>query len=290
MPDPFEALRAPADPIDPDPLFAAHLRARLVRALGLPKGVTVSDLSLDPTPPLVTDPMREGDIGYVSLWVPDLERAAAFFGQVLGWTYRPGSGAEGRQIEGVTPHHGLWGGHERGNLFLCYLVDDVAAAADRILAAGGETRPPTSEPYGLVSGCVDNQGTPFAIYQAPADQPATPRGPLNGHRHGDVSYVTMEVQHSAAARAFYGAVLGWQFSPGRVDDGWGVDGVVPMAGMHGGHEQATTLPVYRVDDIVAAVERVRALGGRSTDPDHQPYGFTVECADDQGTRFYLHQE
>jgi hypothetical protein len=33
MPDPFEALRTAPTPIDPDPAFAARLRARVVRAL-----------------------------------------------------------------------------------------------------------------------------------------------------------------------------------------------------------------------------------------------------------------
>jgi uncharacterized protein len=57
--------------------------------------------------------------------------------------------------------------------------------------------------------------------------------------------------------------------------------------MHGGHARSTVLPMYRVDDIAAAVERVRAAGGTSTDPEQQPYGVTAECTDDQGTRFYL---
>ena len=45
--------------------------------------------------------------------------------------------------------------------------------------------------------------------------------------------------------------------------------------------------MYRVDDIAAAVERVRAAGGTATDPVAQPYGWTSECVDDQGTRFSL---
>jgi hypothetical protein len=52
-------------------------------------------------------------IGYVSLWVPDIRKAATFFGAELGWSYAPGSGAHGRQIVGATPHHGLYGLHVR---------------------------------------------------------------------------------------------------------------------------------------------------------------------------------
>src|ERR1700690_1911344 len=39
----------------------------------------------------------------------------------------------------------------------------------------------------------------------------------NGTRHGDVSYVSLAVADGAAARAFYGSVLGWHFAPGPVD-------------------------------------------------------------------------
>jgi predicted enzyme related to lactoylglutathione lyase len=99
----------------------------------------------------------------------------------------------------------------------------------------------------------------------------------------------MEVRDSAAVRAFYGAVLGWQFNPGRVDDGWGPVDVMPMVGLHGGHEVTTVLPMYRVDDIEASVTRVRGAGGSATDPERHPYGLSSLCADDQGTRFYLGQ-
>ena len=33
MTDPLDALRAPVEPVDPDPAFAADLRARIERAL-----------------------------------------------------------------------------------------------------------------------------------------------------------------------------------------------------------------------------------------------------------------
>jgi predicted enzyme related to lactoylglutathione lyase len=127
----------------------------------------------------------------------------------------------------------------------------------------------------------------FAIFQPPPGPAGA--GPANGTRQGDISYITLEVVDSAKFRAFFGAVLGWRFSPGHAEDGWGVDDVVPMTGLHGGHERATGVPMYRVDDIDAAVTRVRAAGGTATDPQRQPYGITSECADDQGTRFYLGQ-
>jgi predicted enzyme related to lactoylglutathione lyase len=422
MADPFDALRLPSPSVDPDPTFATRLRLRVERALSLPEGVTVSDLTLDLAPestadpgarsgavvpylivtdarraldwyrsvlgatlrsePLVmadgrighaelsfgaspvfladespesnvaapdpaaratvslvvevpdvdgslrralsegaslerpaadyahgrnavirdpfghrwivssepappTDRVRQGDIGYVSLWVPDAERAAAFFAQVLGWSYEPRSAGEAHQVAGRVLNHGVHGGHGRSNLFLCFAVDDVDAAARRVREAGGEAQPATAEPWGRTAMCTDVEGTPFALFQA-AGPPGERLAP-NGTRHGDVSYITMEVKDSAAVRAFYGAVLGWHFTAGRVEDGWGPDDVMPMTGLHGGHELSTVVPMYRVDDLYGAVARVRAAGGSATDPERQPYGLTSACVDDQGTRFYLGQ-
>jgi predicted enzyme related to lactoylglutathione lyase len=248
-----------------------------------PTGAAVSSGSADHTP---GELMRPGDIGYVSLWVPDLDRAETFFGAVLGWSFDPGSSEQGRQVAGVTLHHGLGGGYERSTLFLCYLVDDVDAAVARVRAAGGEADAPTEAPYGRVANCVDDQGTPFAVFLPPGGERG-PRLAPNGTRPGDLSYVTLEVGDSARTRAFYGAVLGWRFTPGRVDDGWQVDDARPMTGLHGGHDRATGVPMYLVDDITAAVRRVRAAGGTASDPERQPYGMSSNCSDDQGTRFYL---
>ncbi len=109
------------------------------------------------------------------------------------------------------------------------------------------------------------------------------------YRRGDLVYVTMEVVDSSRARAFYAHVLGWRYSSGPVADGWQVDDVQPMVGLSGGHEQATTVPMYVVDDIEDAVRAVRHAGGSATQPEAQPYGITATCSDDQGTRFYLGQ-
>jgi predicted enzyme related to lactoylglutathione lyase len=428
MTDPLESLRLPHSPVDPDPAFAVRLRARLTRALALPKGVTVSNLTLDvepepdvaatpavvpggvipyiivsdarraldwyvealgarrrgdaivmpdgrighaeievaggvvyladPSPSsrvaapepgefarvsltanvpdlnrfidravaagahlerapedtpygvhgVVVDPFghrwllsspspapvpqraddagtREGDVVYASLFVPDLGRAKAFFGSVLGWTFGPGSSEQGAQVEGLSMSHGLWGGQERSNLLLCFVVNDVDTTVERVWAAGGRVEEPTNEPYGRLANCVDDQGMAFSLLTPPAT-PSQP-GPVNGERNGDLSYLTIEVVDSARTRTFFGEVLGWRFSPGRIEDGWSVDGVVPMSGLSGGHPTDTVVPMYRVDDIAAAVERVRSAGGTATDPVAQPYGWTSECVDDQGTRFYL---
>lgn len=416
MTDPFDALRAPAEPVHPDPAFAVALRARLERALTLPRGVAVTSTIETPahtevptagaaipylavpvgagtraldwyvevfgarrrgepivmpdgklghaelelgggvlylaeefpdigfvaprpgqatvslvltvpdvgntvvravdgggelTRPIqdaygtrnatVVDPFghrwmlqtplgaeppayRPGDVGYAWLSVPDVERAVAFYGAVLGWTFSPGSIPEGRQVEGRMPGLGLAGGAPKPALNCSYGVADVAAAVERVRAAGGQADEPEQRPYGPAVDCVDDQGVPFSLHQV---EGTGSRPPVNGGGPGDLSYLTHEVVDSSKTRAFYGAVLGWTFTPGRMADGWAVESVVPMTGLHGGNAEYTAVPMWRVDDVAAAVERVRAAGGTATEPERMPYGTTAECTDDQGSRFYL---
>jgi predicted enzyme related to lactoylglutathione lyase len=336
MADPFRVLRAPVTSADPDPGFAARLRARLERALDLPEGVVVSETgALRPHHPApvaatrrrgVREPAagesggrargargpRQGDIGYASLWVPDVHRAAAFYAAVLGWEYAPAGEPGSRRVPATAPPQGLWGGEPRPTLFCSYVVDDAALTVARVRAAGGQAGDPVARPYGLSADCEDDQGTRFAVHQPPAPGRGARTGPeapgrvttgraarspgaagASGQaaaaRDGDIAYVTLEVVDSRRARDFYGAVLGWQFVPGRVADGWQVVGPTPMIGMSGGHAEATAVPMWRVADLQGAVGRVTAAGGTATEPRREPYGLTADCADDQGTRFYLGQ-
>jgi len=114
--------------------------------------------------------LRHGDIGYVSLWVGDVERAAGFFSSVLGWRSRE-SEPGGRQVEGLSLSHGIRGGHPQSTLMLCYAVEDLEAATDRVRAAGGTAEPSRAEPYGRVSDCVDSQGVYLALYEPPRASP-----------------------------------------------------------------------------------------------------------------------
>ena len=167
------------------------------------------------------------------------------------------------------------------------LVDDVDAAVLRVRAAGGEAHEPTDSPFGRVADCTDDQGTAFAVFRPLSGGPG-PRLAEHGTHQGELAYISLEVPDSSKTScAFYGTVLGWRVTPGSVDDGFQVDDVRPGTGIHGGHDRATALPMYLVDDIEAAVARVRAAGGTATDPERQRYGVTSDCVDDQGTVFYL---
>ncbi len=230
-------------------------------------------------------PIREGDVGYASLWVPDEARARRFFSDVLGWPLEGNRDVSWRAVS-----HGVTGGSELPTLFCAYAVEDVNDAARRVWEADGTAEEPVAEPWGRTVDCTDPEGLRFALYELPTDGAGRPPRPLpNGERHGDLAYITMHSVSSEVARTFYSAVLGWRFVPGRIEDGWGLEGVAPMTGLSGGHDRPSIAPMYRVDDIAGAVRRVRAVGGTATDPELQPYGWSSECHDDQGTFFYLGQ-
>lgn len=223
---------------------------------------------------------RQGDIGYLWISSPDPERTAAFYRAVLGWEYAAGN-AGGRDVTGQSLPMGVGAGEP--GVHVGYAVDDVAAAVGRVRAAGGTASDPEDRPYGTAADGTDDQGVAFSLHTAGEG----PRSPENGARPGDLSYLTLEVVDTARARAFYGTVLGWTFDRGTVADGWTPQGVSPMTGMHGGNAQHEAVPMWKVADVPAAVARVRAAGGTSTDPEEMPYGITADCRDDQGMHFYL---
>jgi uncharacterized protein len=101
---------------------------------------------------------------------------------------------------------------------------------------------------------------------------------------GDVCYFVMPVGDAGRAQAFYGGLLGWQFEPGNVPGGSNIEGVSPPGGMFEGGEGGPEL-YFMVDDLEAARERVRELGGEADEPQATTGGRFSRCRDDQGAAF-----
>lgn len=225
--------------------------------------------------------IQHGDVGYVSVWTPDADRAAAFYGHVLGWTYDPAT----HQVTNTDQRIGIHSVAGRPTLFCAYAVTDLNGARESIVAAGGTVDAFEEFDFGTMCGATDRAGASFVVFQP---SPGIARPALNGTGPGELSYITYEVADSAAFKEFYARFLFWTFEPGRIDDGWGVQGTHPMAGVAGGSTRPATVPMWTVADIETAVARVREAGGTVVDePSQQPYGKSALCTDDQGTRFYL---
>ncbi len=227
--------------------------------------------------------IQHGDVGYISVWTPDADRAAVFYGHVLGWTYDSAT----HQVTNTKQHIGIYSVDGPPTLFCCYAVADLDGARQTIVDGGGTVDELEQFDFGTLRGATDPRGTSFGVFQP---NPGQPRPELNGSGPGELSYITYEVPDSQAFKAFYSRVLFWTFEPGRIADGWGVQQTHPMAGVAGGATTATTVPMWTVEDVDAAVARVREAGGTVIEePSQQSYGKSAQCADDQGSRFYLGQ-
>lgn len=113
---------------------------------------------------------------------------------------------------------------------------------------------------------------------------------------GEISYIEFGVENTTRGRAFYEALFGWSFSPGPSRGGSAVAGAGVPAGMHGEDPGAGPYVFFRVDDMTAALDRVRALGGTVEEVDVEGgeqararFGRFVLCRDDQGSPFGLHE-
>jgi predicted enzyme related to lactoylglutathione lyase len=273
---------------DPDAAFAAAVAAgasveRPVQDEPYGRGGVVLDDSGNRLMIVAAVPtLGAGDLTYGSLWVRDVERAARFFGAVLGWEFVPDHEGAGIRVTNLPAHLGIWATSGPPTLFCCYAVEDAEAAVAAVRAAGGTAQDPAPTPYGPLAQCVDDQGIPFAVNEA-VGGPARP---------GAVGYLEMRTPDTVRARAFYGSALGLRYLPGTDEGYWHPhrDGAVtnPVAGLKAA-PQAAVVPGFVVADLDAALAAVAAAGGRAGRAFAAGHQRLAECADDQGMAFTLHQ-
>jgi uncharacterized glyoxalase superfamily protein PhnB len=299
MTDPFEALREPVTPVDPDIGFAVALRMRLTRAVLASSGGIMSQQTVtsrverEPAwPPALTPYIMVSDARRAMDWY-----AEVFGAQTRGELYVNADGTIGHAEvaigDGVlmfSEHSDLWPdvpvrAPDNPATFshtLHLQVEDVDGTTERARRSGASVeREPTDAPYGRGSVIVDPFGHRWMLLRPPA---AATR-----FRQGDVANVTMVARDAQRARAFYEAVLQVPFSPAHPGT-WRTEEITPPMGIFSsqGGEPEVQLS-YRVDDIAAAMERVRAAGGSADEPQRLPYGLVVRCVDDQGVTFRLWQ-
>ena len=113
---------------------------------------------------------------------------------------------------------------------------------------------------------------------------------------GELSFFEIGVGDAEKGRAFYGALFGWDFSDPPSGQGATIETPNVPGGIHGDDQGGGLYVFFAVDDIDAAVERVRELGGEADaiPGDDNPenvakFGRFMLCRDDQGSAFGLHQ-
>jgi uncharacterized glyoxalase superfamily protein PhnB len=299
MTDPFDVLRAPVTPADPDPDFAGRLRLRLTREVLASAGGTMSQPTT--TTQVGREPARPPALTPYII-VSDARRALDWYAEVLGARprgelYVNSDGTIGHAEVGIgdavlmlAEASDLWPdvpvrAPEAPATFSHTLhleVDDVDASTERARRGGASVeREPTDQPYGRGSVIIDPFGHRWMLLKPPAR--------AAGPREGDVANVTMLAPDAHRAKEFYETVLRVPFTAGH-PGAWRTDQTTPpLAIVSSRDEQPEVRLSYAVNDIAAAVERVRAAGGHAGDPAARAFGLTAECTDDQGATFRLWQ-
>jgi uncharacterized glyoxalase superfamily protein PhnB len=299
MTDPFEALREPVTPADPDPDFAERLRMRLTREVFAHPGGTMSQQTVatrverEPAwPPALTPYIVVSDARRAMDWYVE-----AFGAQRRGEPHVNADGTIGHAEVGIgdavlmfSEASDLWpdvpvrapDSPATFSHSLHLEVDDVDATTERARRAGAAVeRQPADQPYGRASVIVDPFGHRWILLRRPARATRL--------RQGDVAHVTMVARDADRAKQFYEAVLRVPFSSGH-PGAWRSDEIMPPLGIVSSQSTEPQVQLsYRVDDIAAAVERVRAAGGHADEPVRRPFGLLAGCVDDQGLTFRLWQ-
>lgn len=243
---------------------------------------------------------------WYELMTADPAAAAAFYGKVVGWTTAPFEGAP-------APYTIFRRGGDVGVAGVMQTPDDmkmppfwamyvaVPSLEDgvaHITRLGGSAVSPVIDvpEVGRLQMMKDPQGAVFYILQPVSDE----ESPEGAPEIGAASWHELMTTDAAAAMAFYRDVFGWQ--PSEAMD-MGPMGTYQMFnrphGMIGGMmnkpaEMAHVPPhwaiYFRVPDIDAAVERIKAAGGQVLDgPMEVPGGDKVlNAMDPQGAAFSLH--
>jgi uncharacterized protein len=250
---------------------------------------------------LANDP---GYFAWYELITTDVAAAATFYRDVVGWGTKEASTSELRYVlftAGESSTAGLMELPEEGRKlgatprWMGYIgVSDVHTAADRIRRLGGAVYlPPTDTNIGRISVVADPHTATFAVVNG---LPETSQQPADSGKLGRIGWNELFAADPDKEVAFYCELFGWQ----RADtENHLTDAYVSLSAggqVIGGAFRKSpeeTLPFwlfyFNVEDLDAAVERVRAGGGQaSCNDDELPGGFWVaHCIDPQGARFGL---
>ena len=243
---------------------------------------------------------------WYELMTTDMKAAQAFYNAVVGWTSAPFVGTPqpyatfGRTAD--APVAGVMTTPEGVNappFWAMYVgVPKVEEAAAHIRKLGGEEVSPVIDipNVGRMQMMKDPQGAAFYIYE-PASSEQPPEG---APALGEASWHELMTTDAPAAMKFYSQIFGWQ--PSEAID-MGPIGMYHMFnrphGMIGGMmnkppEMADVPPnwqiYFRVPDINAAVDRIKANGGKILNgPLEVPGGdWVLNAMDPQGGAFSLH--
>jgi uncharacterized glyoxalase superfamily protein PhnB len=293
--DPFESLREPNVPLAPRPAFAAELRRRVSVALGATREEAQMPEIREYTPARlhsITPYLATHDPAAAIDWYTEVFGARLLDDPIVMPDGRIGH-AELRIGDSVIMLAGEYPEEDHrspltlggSTVALQVHVPDSDATYALAVERGATPLRPVAESYGGRGGVIrDPFGHRwFIATHLHADDIPTEDAP--GRRYGDLGYMVLQVPDAARARAFYGALFGWELH--ESGEGFHISSITPPSGISGGHDAADVQVYFRVDDIEATAQRVRELGGEVLSTASYESGGNAECVDDQGLRFDL---
>jgi predicted enzyme related to lactoylglutathione lyase len=234
-------------------------------------------------------PQRDGYIPGVPCWIdsnqPDPEAAAEFYRGLFGWEVEDvmPPGAEGRyfmaRIRGLdvaavgsippgAPPNAVW------NTYIW--VDDVDETAAKVRDAGGTA---LREPFdvldsGRMAVFADPEGAAFSVWQAREH-----KGARIVNEAGSLNFNGLGTRDVEGAKAFYGAVFGWQtMTVGGGNEMWTLPG-------YGDHLEESTPGLREMvtemggpagfEDVVASINPIP-----DDQPDVRPHWSVTFATDD----------
>ena len=108
---------------------------------------------------------RFGDIGYMTLEVPDGDRAQRFYSELFGWDARGGYQPGSYHVSSITPPSGIHGREGAPEVRIYFRVDDIEVAAAHVRELGGQVLSVTNYDSGGNAECVDDQGLRFDLFR-----------------------------------------------------------------------------------------------------------------------------
>jgi predicted enzyme related to lactoylglutathione lyase len=113
---------------------------------------------------------------------------------------------------------------------------------------------------------------------------------------GQLTFFELGVEDAERGRTFYEGLFGWRFAPGPSGEGFMIETPGGPGGIHGNDSGSAPYVFFSVEDIEAAMVRVRELGGVVDEADIEGDEDSIArsgrfklCHDDQGSPFGLHQ-
>ena len=231
---------------------------------------------------------------WVDVGTPDTQAAAAFYGELFGWTAeidpRPEAGGygvftlRGKRVAGIGPQMNpemppVW------NLYVT--VTDVDDALQRVTDAGGTVvaGPIDVLDAGRMGVLQDRTGSYFSVWQA-----NKVIGAELVNEVGTFGWNELATTDLAAARDFYQSVFGWGLDPAGSNDStaiFTVGGRVVCGAHTAGEGEFPAWSVwFTVADCDSDATRITELGGAIlVPPFDMGFGRGAVVADPQGAAF-----